>query len=309
MEYLIKVAIELARKIAKRMQEELKGEKNSVIIPLVIAITCGWLFLPAVYMSSLVGFSESDNPITQAISEVKSEYNADGSIDEKIVSSILFYTTKGETLNQTKTQVKTFVIKYFLSSEISTKVVNGIEQKTTKYFFYYSESILNIIAKDYNLNDDDTNALKNAVAMSSSFFSSAGDFHNYPVAGEKMIMTQGYGGRNIDGNMHRGIDMVSATREEEILAFWKGTVVASSYDSIGGYWVVIFHEKENLYTYYGHLVNYGVPVGTQVKAGDIIGMMGQSGLATGVHLHFEIRTTQYFGSDIDPTKTVFPGGG
>jgi hypothetical protein len=44
-----------------------------------------------------------------------------------------------------------------------------------------------------------------------------------------------------------------------------------------------------IYTLYGHLSEIGVQVGQQVTAGEQIGKVGQAGIATGSHLHFEVR--------------------
>lgn len=51
-------------------------------------------------------------------------------------------------------------------------------------------------------------------------------------------------------------------------------------------------------TRYAHLKTYSVELGQRVKAGEQIGIMGKTGNATGVHLHFEVLTPA--GRFIDP---------
>ena len=68
-----------------------------------------------------------------------------------------------------------------------------------------------------------------------------------------------------------------------------GTVEMVGYDGIGGNWVIINHNN-GLKSYYGHFnVPAFVEVGETVERGQIIGQIGRTGLATGPHVHWEIR--------------------
>ncbi len=62
--------------------------------------------------------------------------------------------------------------------------------------------------------------------------------------------------------------------------------------------VVVVRHADEMYTLYAHLSKVDVQAGDEVKAGDLIGEVGQSGVATGSHLHFEVRKggdgTDYF---------------
>jgi len=73
--------------------------------------------------------------------------------------------------------------------------------------------------------------------------------------------------------------------------------VYSPWNDFYGNMVVIRHSNE-MYTLYGHLSRIDVDVGDRVRAGDQVGEVGQSGAATGSHLHFEVRQggdgTDYF---------------
>ena len=47
-------------------------------------------------------------------------------------------------------------------------------------------------------------------------------------------------------------------------------------------------EHDGYWTYYGHLANIQVSMGQQVTPDTVVGISGATGLATGVHLHFEV---------------------
>ena len=80
-----------------------------------------------------------------------------------------------------------------------------------------------------------------------------------------------------------------------------GKVVSSGwYNSVYGN-VIIINHGNNIQTFYAHLDKTLVKKGQDVKAGDVIGKMGSTGLSTGPHLHFEIRIN---GEHVDPLKRI-----
>ena len=87
--------------------------------------------------------------------------------------------------------------------------------------------------------------------------------------------------------MHNGVD-ISAKHGEKILAPSNGYV--KTVERKGGYGlkIIIIHNK-NLSTLYAHLSKAFVKEGDFVNRGDVIGLVGNSGLSTRPHLHFEIR--------------------
>ncbi|WP_052499425.1 peptidoglycan DD-metalloendopeptidase family protein [Streptomyces vietnamensis] len=84
-----------------------------------------------------------------------------------------------------------------------------------------------------------------------------------------------------------------------VRAVGPGRVVTAGYGRSYGYEVVIRH-PDGRYTQYAHLSRIDVSVGQSVSGGQRIARSGATGRVTGPHLHFEARTTPYFGSDIDP---------
>lgn len=88
--------------------------------------------------------------------------------------------------------------------------------------------------------------------------------------------------------MHTGID-ISANKGVSIIAAASGTVIISKYDKNGyGNYLVVDHGG-GITTLYGHCSKLLVDVGDKVKAGQVIAKVGSTGLATGPHLHFEVR--------------------
>ena len=86
---------------------------------------------------------------------------------------------------------------------------------------------------------------------------------------------------------HPGIDY-KANLGDNIYAVDDGKVVVAKNDADGyGRYVVLEHS--NYCTLYAHLKALEVTVGQSIKAGQIIGHVGLTGMTTGPHLHFEIR--------------------
>ncbi len=89
-------------------------------------------------------------------------------------------------------------------------------------------------------------------------------------------------------SMHSGIDL-AAPRGTPIKASEGGTVIYVGW--YGGYGkVVIVDHAKGFTTLYAHMSSTAVSVGTRVQQGDTVGYEGDTGYATGPHLHFEIRT-------------------
>lgn len=87
------------------------------------------------------------------------------------------------------------------------------------------------------------------------------------------------------GVLHDGTDIAGCGYGSNIFAAQAGTVVQSSQKFDNGIYVTIDHHN-GYYTLYAHLSRKIVKVGDTVSKGQVIGAMGQTGFATGVHLHF-----------------------
>ena len=120
-----------------------------------------------------------------------------------------------------------------------------------------------------------------------------------PIKTNKIIITSKYGNRQyyykgkLVKNFHNGIDLVpSPCNNNEILAFADGVVTSVQKTGVQygtGCYVRIKHNN-NLYTLYYHLKTNSicVNVGDKVKKGQKLGIIGTTGVSTGIHLHFQI---------------------
>jgi murein DD-endopeptidase MepM/ murein hydrolase activator NlpD len=109
-------------------------------------------------------------------------------------------------------------------------------------------------------------------------------------------------------NFHTGIDLCNPTGTP-ILAADDGIValVGSGTSGYGNY-VVVAHSG-GLTSLYAHMARSLVKVGDKIVQSQPIGLEGSTGLSTGPHLHFEVRTeTGGIIRPVDPTPFLPPGG-
>ena len=107
--------------------------------------------------------------------------------------------------------------------------------------------------------------------------------YSYPI--EKR-MTSGFGRRH--HSHHYGIDIPLNTGDK-IVAVFDGKVRYAKYNGGGFGNLVIIRHVNGLETYYAHLSRIKVKPNQVVKAGQVIGLGGNTGRSYGAHLHFEVR--------------------
>lgn len=126
----------------------------------------------------------------------------------------------------------------------------------------------------------------------------------WPVPSSGRI-TCGFGYRNQPtsgaSTYHQGID-IGASSGSNIVAAKSGTVVTASYNVAAGNYIMISHGG-GIYTVYMHCSKLLVSVGDTVDRGDVIALVGSTGVSTGPHLHFGVSIN---GSYVDPRKYVSP---
>ena len=149
-------------------------------------------------------------------------------------------------------------------------IINKIKMQYDLYkLLYVNESDVGNIPT-YLITDPNVNLsmpLKGSVSITSPFGNRTGAFAGF----------------------HNGIDVVS--NDKTIYSAGDGIVTRANYESTGGYVIEITHtdsEGRKYISLYGHIRENGflVKVGDTVKSGDPIAIMGSTGVASGVHLHF-----------------------
>ncbi len=96
---------------------------------------------------------------------------------------------------------------------------------------------------------------------------------------------------------HTGID-IGAAAGTNILAANSGTVIKAGYNNSYGYMVMIDHGG-GIVTLYAHSSKLLVKTGDEVKKGQVIALIGSTGMSTGPHLHFEVRINGVYQNPLD----------
>lgn len=128
-----------------------------------------------------------------------------------------------------------------------------------------------------------------------------------PVDGARI--SSGYGARlhPILGytRMHRGVDF-AVPKGTPVMAAGSGTVAFAGVQSGYGNIVIINHGN-GYSTAYGHLSRFGtgIRVGTRVQQGQVVALSGMTGMATGPHLHYEIRVNN---AQVNPLTVKIANG-
>jgi murein DD-endopeptidase MepM/ murein hydrolase activator NlpD len=116
-----------------------------------------------------------------------------------------------------------------------------------------------------------------------------GSRFRWPLANVPAHIGSAFGSR--DGRSHEGIDLPAPTGTP-VLAAADGEVVYAG-NGIRGYGnLVVLQHPGDLLTVYAHNSALHVSAGQAVRAGERIAQVGQTGRASGPHLHFEVRQGQ-----------------
>lgn len=119
-----------------------------------------------------------------------------------------------------------------------------------------------------------------------------------PISG-KVTFSAGYnqGGARW-AHKHSGQDFAVSTGTK-VHAVHGGTVVEAGWGGAYGNNIVVKHSN-GVYSQYAHLSKFDVKLGQKVSTNQVIALSGNTGNSSGPHLHFEVRTTPYYGSAVNP---------
>jgi murein DD-endopeptidase MepM/ murein hydrolase activator NlpD len=121
---------------------------------------------------------------------------------------------------------------------------------------------------------------------------------------QSFTVTSGFGERNhpVTGRLddHPGLDLVPLN-DERASAVMDGTVEFAGDDGAYGNSVILSHSSR-VRTRYAHLRQITVKEGQLVHTGDVVGVIGSTGMSTGRHLHYEVLLDDY---PVNPALAIF----
>ncbi|MDR0801233.1 M23 family metallopeptidase [Fluviicola sp.] len=171
-----------------------------------------------------------------------------------------------------------------------------------------NEALFNIIQADTNLNLVQT--WDNNVCFTSErtndlsrmndtlWLCLVDDLHKEYVQPVPGIVTSRYGYRK--GRYHNGIDL-NLHAGDTVKAAFSGRVRYAKWNDGGFGNLVIIRHYNGLETFYAHLSKHLVAPDQEVKAGDPIGLGGNTGHSFGAHLHFEVR---FYDASMNPEEVI-----
>ncbi|MDO5564827.1 MAG: peptidoglycan DD-metalloendopeptidase family protein [Eubacteriales bacterium] len=160
-----------------------------------------------------------------------------------------------------------------------------------------SESELKKLEEEEKKQDEIIKKIEQAIRQRNSSRVLVGGFVWPCPSSTRITSTFGYRTSPTKGasTYHKGID-IGAQTGSNVIAAADGEVVISSYNYSSGNYIMIDHGSD-IFTIYMHLSKKSVAEGVEVKQGDVIGLVGSTGISTGPHLHFGVRRG---GEYVDP---------
>jgi len=180
------------------------------------------------------------------------------------------------------------IMKYIIISIVALLYLPATAQPENLY--YKTSDIESFIAKVYTAND--------FKVLADSLQLSIFELSDYPIIFpvKKPVISSGFGMRLHPiykvRKFHRGIDLPKAPGTP-VYSTGSGVVIRKGYNSGYGNYIEIKHAGD-FRSFYAHLSKTLVNIGDTVRITQQIACVGKTGLATGSHLHYEVRKGKRF---------------
>jgi murein DD-endopeptidase MepM/ murein hydrolase activator NlpD len=210
-------------------------------------------------------------------------------------------------LTEKKARAEALQIDYEVSvrkTQIAIENIENLQEKADSTIEYSASQIAILEAREDQLEQEADRILETIRKLMQERAYAGGEMV-WPVPANRGPLDKGdfYGMRMhpIFGyeRMHTGID-IGAPKNANIIAANSGTVIMAGWSTGYGNRVVIDHGG-GIATLYAHCNKILVYVGQAVEQGQVVALIGETGWATGPHLHFEVMEE---GERVDPLKFV-----
>lgn len=148
-----------------------------------------------------------------------------------------------------------------------------------------------------------------AVRAADSYVGSFSGTLSWPLSSSSYgynLITSGFGkrGQPVAGasTNHKALDIGVSYKPLYAAADGYVVIAASGYGGYGNF--IMIKHSNSLYTCYGHLSKFNVSAGQTVTRGQQIGVTGNTGVSSGPHLHFEVRTSADYSSRVNPLNYI-----
>ena len=309
--------VTLGKALAKHLIKALLTDPKGVIKVLVYAILfplvilCVLIVAPLGLLSHIPLVESNEQQLYyDVVKEVQRETEIQLNISELVgIDAILlkqnFKSANKEDIRKlawrfidSKQETRTREIKVPCKDDPKKKCKETELYEVTVYWAIPFDTVLENLVSEGTITTENIEDIKRYMATNASDETKI-DMDNLPVVTDGAFMrpatgrvTSGFGRRW--GSMHNGVDIGAGGRQGvPIVAAADGTVRSSQIMGTFGEMVSITHNinGQKFETVYAHMVSGSrqVTVGQNVKKGQVLGIMGNTGRSTAPHLHFEIH--------------------
>ena len=298
----LKKSIEKNEKEITKLEAEYEEKQEAFVERMVIMYEKGQTtYLDALLSAdSMVSFISSYYMINEMADADRTMMESIKQQKEKIEETKAKLEEEKKEITTSKTEIENKTAKLNSAKESKQSKVNSLTSEEKK-----------LQAKIDEFNSAIKKAEKEIEAAANKAHGYQGSFSgtlSWPVSTSSWgwnIITSGYGRRDQPtsgaSTNHKALDI--GIDHQPVYAPADGYVVMAGWASGYGNFIMIKHSSK-LYTCYGHLSGYNVRSGQTVKRGQRIATSGNTGISTGPHLHFEVRTSSSYYSRVNPLNYI-----